>query len=127
MNWGLYYLLLSVYGNVDFFLTLLLISASFSVGLFFVLFILSIGDDRKYMTKIYSKYRKYLIWPIVILVVLNTLLPSRKDLMIATALYVSQKPVEQVLIDAGSMYPKLKKLLKKELDELLDDEVKEDK
>lgn len=121
MSWSMIWIGLSIYGNiVDVvnFITLVFLIL-FGVCLFG--FTVILDEDLEYCKK---KFRAFVI-PLCCFGILSALLPPKKDLMIAMALSFGQKPAEQMISDMGSFYPKIKVLLEKELDNLL--ETKKDK
>lgn len=123
MSWGMIWLVLSVYSNIAHFLQFALIVVL--CGVFFAvigsLFVCDSAFHEPIMeTKEYFRMiKKWTIWSLVFIVPPLIIMPAKKDVMIAIALHAGQKPAEQVISDMGAVYPKIKTLLEKELDDLL--------
>ena len=124
MSWAFLYYLLSLFEGINELLFLFSFVSGFSLIPIIVLNIVLSEDTRDKNDLRFFHIAKKLLVPCIILflttISLKTLVPSKRDAMIIAGLAIAEKPVTNTVKEFS---PKLKKLIDKELDKLLDTEI----
>ena len=81
------------------------------------------NEVRENTYKIWSKALNVFIVLFIVCSITNSLIPTKRDMMIVAGLHIGEKGVEKVLEEAGQFYPLLKDVIKNKLLELKEETI----